>query len=138
MAIQTLASPPPKCGERLLSVLIDELAKEDPERPLVSVARGESASDGFEDVSIKTFARAVNRCAWWLEEHIGRSEDDAPIFYIGPSDILYLIILFAAAKTGHIVSISTCSQMFIVLTCRRRFSVPTETSSKPIFLFSNP
>lgn len=104
MPIQALAKPPSKCGERLLSVLIDEIAKEDPERPFVSVARGESAADGFEDISIKTFATAVNRCAWWLEEHIGRSEQDAPIFYIGPSDILYLIILFAAAKTGHIVS----------------------------------
>ena len=85
-------------------MVVDQVAKTDPNRPFISVARGTDPADGYVDIRFKTFATAVNRCAWWLEENIGRSQNGTPLFYIGPLDIRYLIILYAAAKTGHTVS----------------------------------
>ena len=104
MEIQYLSEPPPHCGQRLLPQLIDQIAKDDPDRALVSVPRGTDVTDGYEDVSFKRLATAIDRCAWWIDQKIGRSQDLAPIFFIGPVDISYLIVLFAAAKTGHVVS----------------------------------
>ena len=104
MKIQFPTEPPPQCGQRLLPQLIDEIAKDDPDRTLVSVPRGTGVADGYMDVSFKILATAINRCAWWIDQNIGRCHTLAPIFFIGPTDIRYLIILFAAAKTGHTVS----------------------------------
>ena len=55
-------------------------------------------------MSFKKLATAIDRFAWWLEETVGRSQTLDPLFFIGPTDLRYLIILFAAAKTGHVVS----------------------------------
>ena len=104
MEIQYLTEPPPQCGKRLLPQLIDQIAKADPDRALVSIPRGADVADGYIDVSFKTLAIAIDRCAWWIDENVGRSNELAPIFFIGPTDIRYLLILFAAAKTGHVVS----------------------------------
>ena len=104
MEIQYLTEPPPRCGQRLLPQLIDQIAKHDPDRALVSIPRGADVADGYMDVSFKTLATAIDRCAWWIDDNVGRSQELAPIFFIGPTDIRYLLILFAAAKTGHVVS----------------------------------
>lgn len=104
MEIQYLTEPPPQCGQRLLPQLIDQIAKDDPDRPLVSIPRGADVADGYIDVSFKTLATAVDRCAWWIDRNVGRSQELAPIFFIGPTDIRYLVVLLAAAKTDHVVS----------------------------------
>ena len=103
MEIQYLSEPPPQCGQRLLPQLIDQIAKDDPDRPLVSIPQGSDLADGHIDVSFKTLATAIDRCAWWIDRKVGRSQELAPIFFIGPTDIRYLLVLFAAAKTGHVV-----------------------------------
>ena len=105
MEIQYLSEPPAQCGRRLLPHLIDRVARDDPDRALISIPEVADAAESYVDVSFKTLATAVDRCAWWLEERLGRSEQLTPIFFIGPTDLRYLIILFAAAKTGHVVSI---------------------------------
>ena len=94
-----------ECGQRLLPKYIDEIAQTDPSRPFVSIAKTSNAFDGYVDVTFNVFSTAVNRCAWKLERRLGRSETFAPILYIGPLDIRYFIVLFAAAKTGHVVSL---------------------------------
>jgi len=104
MAIKYLTEPPAQCGERLLPVVIDEVARDDPDRTFISVPRSSTAAEGYVDISFKKFAAAVNRGAWWLEDHVGKSQQSAPVFFLGPTDIMYLVILYAAAKTGHLVS----------------------------------
>lgn len=111
MEIQYLTEPPPHCGQRLLPQLIDQIAKDDPDRPLVSISREADVADGYIDVSFKTLAIAIDRFAWWIDQNVGRSQELDPIFFIGPTDIRYLIILFAAAKTGHVVSRQTLGLM---------------------------
>ena len=85
-------------------MVVDEVAEADPYRPFISVPQGADRVDNFIDISYKAFATAINRVTWWIEESIGRSQRSEPVFYIGPLDIRYLLILMAAAKTGHVVS----------------------------------
>lgn len=96
---------PPNYGKRLIPVTVDEVSKSDGGRPFVSIPRSPSLQNGYVDVSYEAYAKAVNRCSWWIERTIGRSNTSKVIFYLGPLDIRYLVILLAAAKTGHVVSL---------------------------------
>ncbi len=101
---------PRNCGRRLLASLIDEIALTEPQKTFVSVPLSADPHDGFKDISYSTFAMAVNRCAWWIEKELGKSETFKTIGYLGPIDLRYPILLVAAIKTGYKVS-STSSQM---------------------------
>ena len=104
---------PADCGRRLIPAIVDQIASSDPQKPFISIPRSLNLQDGFADISYKAFADAVNKCSWWLEKELGRSKTLAPIFYIGPLDLRYLIVLLAAVKTGHVVSVDTST--FFVL-----------------------
>ncbi|CAD6569068.1 MAG: hypothetical protein ASARMPRED_002384 [Alectoria sarmentosa] len=99
---QNLAAPP-NCGKRLLPTLVDEIAVTDPGRTFASIPKSSDLVDGFMDISYRKFARAVNRCAWWLTKELGEHTEPKPVLYLGPLDLRYLIIILAAAKAGHIL-----------------------------------
>ena len=86
-------------GKRLLPSLIDEIAKSDPKRVFVSFLT--DRSEDIQDVDFSAFARAVSRCAWWLETSIGRGKDFETLSYIGPPDLRIAILVFAAIKAGY-------------------------------------
>ncbi|KAI1735225.1 acetyl-CoA synthetase-like protein [Xylaria scruposa] len=93
-------TPPSGCGKRLPPVLLDEIAAKDPGRVLYSIAKTEKMEDGFEDITYKTIANAVNRCAHWLKQTLGT--DQPRVFcYLGPIDLRYIILVLAAPKAGH-------------------------------------
>ncbi|KAM0145757.1 hypothetical protein ACHAPG_011474 [Botrytis cinerea] len=91
----------PQYGRRLPPALLDEIAAEDPERVLYSIARTENMRDGFRDINYKTVANAVNRCAHWLRQTLG-TEKSRVFCYLGPLDPRYMILVMAAPKAGHI------------------------------------
>lgn len=91
-------------GQRLLPAMIDEIASSTPDRAFASIPRGVDVREGFVDVSYKQLARAINQCAWWIEEQVGRSVTFETLGYIGPTDLRYAIIFVACTKTGHTVS----------------------------------
>ncbi|KAI5918368.1 hypothetical protein F4810DRAFT_704251 [Camillea tinctor] len=86
---------------RLLPSLVDEIAQTDPHRVLYSVAKTQNPEDGSEDIGAKTFAQAVDRCAWHIEEHLGRGQGFPTLTYLGPQDLVYGILVLACAKTGY-------------------------------------
>ncbi|KAJ8065134.1 hypothetical protein OCU04_005847 [Sclerotinia nivalis] len=93
-------TPLPQCGRRLPPALLDEIAAEDPERVLYSIAKTDQMQDGFQDINSKTVANAVNRCAHWLKQTLGT--DNSRVFcYLGPLDLRYIILVMAAPKAGH-------------------------------------
>lgn len=92
------------CGKRLLPAVVDEIAITDPQRVFASIPRTSNIEDGFSDISYRDYARAVNHCARWLKKELGGQSVPQVLFYLGPSDLRYLIIITAAAKAGHIVS----------------------------------
>lgn len=95
----------PNYGKRLLPALVDEIAATDPERTFASIPKSSDIGDGFLDVSYCKFARAVNRCAWWLTKELGEHVEPKIVLYMGPLDLRYLIIILAAAKARHVVSL---------------------------------
>lgn len=93
---------PQGCGRRILPVLIDRIAETDPEKPFISIARTSDPQDGFMDITFGVFARAIDRCSWWIEENIGRGLDFQTLFsYLEPQDPRHAILVLAANKTGY-------------------------------------
>ena len=74
----------PKYGHRLIPRFVDELANTTPKRIFALIPRSAQYADGLQDVTIGTFARAVNRVASWIESNIGKGADFETIAYIGP------------------------------------------------------
>lgn len=96
-------------GQRLLTHVIDERARQGHARPYASIPRGASPSDGFQNISYGIFANAIDRCAYWVQERFGLSTSYQTIAYIGPLDMRYNIFAMAAVKTGFVVAHSSTS-----------------------------
>lgn len=102
--------PHPDCGRRLLPVVIDEIAQNDPRRPWASLPIDDwDLSLGFEDVSYAALASAINKLAHFIVDHVGRSPAGTfeTILYLGVPDIRYHIVQMAVCKTGHQVLFSS-------------------------------
>ncbi|KAI0008847.1 hypothetical protein F4779DRAFT_418501 [Xylariaceae sp. FL0662B] len=93
---------PEETGRRLLPTLVEEIAQSDPHRVLYSVANTRDPSEGFRDISARDFSRAVDRCSWYIENNLGRAQENFPtLTYMGPQDVVYAILVLAAVKTGY-------------------------------------
>ena len=88
-------------GRRLFPVMIDNIAESDPDKAWASIPVSSTLSDGYRDVSFKSFANAINRAAWFLESSFGRSANFTTVAYIGKPDMRYHVFSMAAAKTGY-------------------------------------
>ena len=93
-----------KYGERLLVHVIDDVAERDPGRCFCIVPRSQPGH-GFQKVTYAQFANAINTVAWWIEQECGKGIDYETIAYVGPNDLRYIILTFAAQKTFHKVRV---------------------------------
>lgn len=75
----------PDYGRRLLPALVDDIARDEPDRVLFSTPRNNQPSIGYDIVTAKTFANSVNRLCWWLESHVGVNTEPKTVGYIGQS-----------------------------------------------------
>lgn len=84
-------------------------------------------SSGYEDISYKRLAGAINKLAHFIVDHVGRSPDAKfeTITYLGVSDIRYHLLQMAVVKTGHQVLFS--SQLN---TCEIHLDLMQQTKSK--------
>ena len=92
-----------------MPVVIDQIAKEEPETPFISL----SNEIGYTTITFRQYANAINGVAWWLEHNIGKSDLGEALAYLGTGggDIYYAILLIAAHKAGYYVnsiSLSVC------------------------------
>ncbi len=94
----------PPYGSRLLPQVVDELAKYEPERIYATMPLSSDLAQGFRDVTMLQISQAVNKCAHWLENVIGRSTMFETLSYMGLPDLRYAIIFLAAIKCGYKVS----------------------------------
>ncbi len=76
--------PTAEVGRRLLPHVIDQIAQDQPERILYEFPRDGVVSHGFQQVSARDYANAINRASWWIEEALGRGVDAETIGYQGP------------------------------------------------------
>lgn len=75
----------PEYGRRLIPTLVDEMAASTPNRVYASIPRNQDFTGGFDDVTFRILARAVNRAAFWIENKLGKSAHFETIAYLGPS-----------------------------------------------------
>jgi len=90
-------------GKRLLTNLLDERARRTPDRIFAEVPNGQTLEHGFKDYTYAEMANAVNVMTHWLRSELEKYPDSGsgPIPYIGPNDLRYILILFAAQKVGR-------------------------------------
>lgn len=113
MASGTTPTVPGEVGRRLLPVIIDEVARQDPGRAWASLPVDDyDLEQGFEDVTYAQFANGINKLAHCITEALGppppeeEGKFDA-IVYLGVPDIRYYMLIPAAAKAGRQVLFSS-------------------------------
>ena len=74
-----------KHGKRLIPHVVDELARTNPDHVFAMVPKTSNLADGFQEITIKSFARAVDEIAHRVESATGKSTKFDTIAYIGPS-----------------------------------------------------
>ena len=90
----------PKYGKRLLPTLIDELAKEAPDRVYVQYAGPDWESNGYRNLTYGQLSSAVDGVSHWLDEKLGPSQDFETLAYWGSTDARYAFLFVAAIKLG--------------------------------------
>jgi len=66
-------------------------------------------SEGYRKFTYSDLANAVNACAWWIEENVGKLEDGKKngketLVYFGPNDIRYAVLFFGSIIAGYKVN----------------------------------
>lgn len=89
---------------KLLPHRIEQYAKYQP--GMLYTLRSSRVSDWstyLEPVNYATFAHAIDRAAWWLDDHLHSTETQV-FTYHDPQDIRWTILSVAAIKTERTVS----------------------------------
>ncbi|KAI2629465.1 acetyl-CoA synthetase-like protein [Xylaria nigripes] len=105
-----MASEFPPLGEgRMMPVVIDEFARNEPHRAYASIPRrDEDLSLGYEDITYEVLANAINKLAWIIDSALGKPTTPfESMTYLGAHDLRYYMIQMAACKTGHAVLFSS-------------------------------
>ena len=71
-------------GKRLIPQILDSLASAEPDRIIYSVAIFSDSPHEFRHISARTFAKAVDKTAWWLRNQVGKTKLIQTVGYIGP------------------------------------------------------
>ncbi|KAK3936324.1 hypothetical protein QBC46DRAFT_452805 [Diplogelasinospora grovesii] len=93
----------PDYGRRLIINIVDERARNEPDREWISVPRTSKPEDGWKQITYKQAANAINRVAHRIVDTSGRpKEGDFPtVAYIGPNDVRYIVFALGAVKAGY-------------------------------------
>ncbi|KAJ5435765.1 Male sterility NAD-binding [Penicillium cf. griseofulvum] len=87
--------------KRLLATTVDDGAEINSSQRFAVIPRGPEISHGFQDISIKDLARAVNFMCWWIESMIGPAQYPETLAYMGSNDVRYFMFMLACQKTGY-------------------------------------
>lgn len=71
-------------GNRLIPNVVDEAARDNPDRVVYTIPHLTDDGDSFEDITALRFANAVNRACRWIEGVLNRGKNFEAIGYIGP------------------------------------------------------
>lgn len=103
-------------GQRLLARVIDDYAANQPDRVWAAIPRSNDLTQGFRHITFRQFAQAIDRAAFWLEDHLGASDGSFETFaYAGDKDLRYSIIAVAAVKIGRkVLQPASCKDTAVV------------------------
>lgn len=92
--------------------LFDKIAARRPDRSFVSLPIDNyDLSEGYKDFTNSDFARAIDRCAWWIVSLLGRCEskngssETRTLAYVGPQDVRYSVLVLGAVKGDYTVGV---------------------------------
>ena len=89
-------------GQRLMTSIIDDLACSNPQKTFMSILAGDSVTDEQRDISYADIAQAINRCAWWIVDTLGKGVGFPSIAtYMYPMDFRHVILIFGSIKAGY-------------------------------------
>lgn len=88
-------------GKRLIPHILDNLASVEPDRIIYSIATSSDISQEFRHVSARGFAKAVDKTAWHLHNHIAESPMIQAVGYIGPRKLADIRKKAATKKTTN-------------------------------------
>lgn len=91
----------PDIGRRLIPQIVDNLADADPDRIFYSISSLNDATLSFRHITVRQFANAVDKTAWWLVDQLGSSASIQPVGYIGQHDIRHILLTYACVKAGY-------------------------------------
>ncbi|MCJ1463036.1 hypothetical protein MMC07_001640 [Pseudocyphellaria aurata] len=89
---------------QLIPTVVDQIAETEPETTWAVVSVLPTGNDaGYQNITYRQFANAINSIAWWLEGELGRGDMTEPFVYFGTggSDVRYVMLLIAAVKAGY-------------------------------------
>ncbi|PWY65421.1 NRPS-like enzyme [Aspergillus eucalypticola CBS 122712] len=89
-----------RAPRRLLAAHVDAIAVTSPTQLFGLTPNGTHAAAGFREVNFEALCRAVNTMAWWLNKHLGKSNNET-IAYLGCNDIRYIVLMLACHKTNY-------------------------------------
>ncbi|KAI4852475.1 acetyl-CoA synthetase-like protein [Aureobasidium sp. EXF-8845] len=90
-----------KYGYRLLPNFIDEVALDNPSLAFVDVPKSANINEGLHHITFGNLARSIDKCAWWIENHLGKGRNFPTLGYTGPHDLRYLFLVLGACKAGY-------------------------------------
>ena len=88
---------------RLCHVLLDEVAKENPDLLYCIHPKFQNGHLTWHNISFQMLATAVDLLAWWLDEKLS-GNDQKILAYVGVNDLRYAAFMLACMKTGRAVS----------------------------------
>ena len=88
-------------GRRVPPVVLDEVAKRDPDRVYAEYPDKDWERNGYHKVTYGQVANAVNKVSFWLDEILGPAKDFETFAYLGANDLRYGFLVYAAIKTGR-------------------------------------
>ncbi|KAI8634247.1 acetyl-CoA synthetase-like protein [Xylariaceae sp. FL1651] len=90
-------------GRRLVPHIIDDVARDDPQREILLSPRSSDPKDGWAVTTYGDYANAINRCAQDIVDKYGKATEGKfpTIAYIGPQDARYVVLLIATVKAGY-------------------------------------
>jgi acyl-CoA synthetase (AMP-forming)/AMP-acid ligase II len=96
---------PVEYGRRLLASLIDQIARDTPDRTYAEYLGKNWEREGFTEITYGQFATAIDKAAYWLDETFGKARHFETVAYSGVNDLRYAFFIVAAQKTGRKVSL---------------------------------
>ena len=93
----------PVYGQRLPLRIIDERAQKEPGREWLSIPRTSEPADGWEKITYRQAAKAINRIAHRITAVAGAADpgEFPTIAYVGLNDSRYLAFMYGAVKAGY-------------------------------------
>ncbi len=95
--------PKPDYGRRLFVNIVDERARNEPDREWLSIPKTSNPKDGYRVVTYAQAARGIDRVAHKLVKSSGLPDrgEFPTVAYIGPNDVRYLLFALGASKAGY-------------------------------------